>query len=202
LTHIFRASPACLFFLLMRCSKASNGGFSHFLSCPRSFFLSYLSSLISSSNDSLSLASLHVFYSFVHFDPITVTVSSTQFTFSLFFLDIFFLPYPRANRPPTITCGSSRGTSDPIFLFYFASRLRSASSVFCSLPPLHPLCRMSLLFIVPSFNCTWYLEPFLHASTESCEVAGCHSTTSTDSHSLILPSILPLMYSAMQLLLL
>jgi hypothetical protein len=64
---------------------------------PWSFFIYYLSSPISSSNDFLSRASLHLFCSFFHFDPITVTVSSAQFTFSFFFLDIRLLPYPRAN---------------------------------------------------------------------------------------------------------
>jgi hypothetical protein len=87
LTHIFRALPTCLSFLLVRCSKASNGGFSRLLTCPRYFFLTYLSSLVSLSNDIISRASLHIFFSFVHFDPIIVIISSAKFTFSLFFLD-------------------------------------------------------------------------------------------------------------------
>jgi hypothetical protein len=188
LTHIFRASPACLSFLLTQCSKASNGGFFHLLSCPRSFFLAYLSSLISSSNVFLSQASLHLLCSFVHFDPTTVTMSSTQFTFSFFFLDLRLLPYPRANRPPTLTCDLSQGTSDLSFLFYFDSRMRSAASAFCSMAPFPPLCRLSFVCLVPSFNYTWYLDHFLHAFIESYEATGCHSTTPVGSHSLILPS--------------
>jgi hypothetical protein len=164
----------------VRCSKASNGGFFRLLSCPRSVFLADLSSSISSSNDLLSLTSLHLFFSFAHFDPVSVTVSSAQFAFYLFFLNLHLLPYPRANRPPTLTCDSSRGTSDLIFLFYFDFRLRRAAFAFSSIPPSLPsLCRLSFLCLVPSFNCTWYLDPFPHAFTESCEATGCHNTTST-----------------------
>jgi hypothetical protein len=127
-------------------------------------------------------------------------VSSTKFAFSLFLLDICILPYLRANNPPTLNYDSSRGTSYMSFLFYFDSKLHSATSTFFSMPPLFPLCRLSFLFLVPSFNCTWYLDPFLHAFTKSFEAAGCCSTTSVSSHSLDLPSILHSTSSIAQLI--
>jgi hypothetical protein len=92
LTHIFWASPVCLPFLLVRCSKSSNNGFFHFLSCPQSIFLVDMSSSISSSNGFLFRNLLHLFFSFSYFDPTIVTVSPTKFTFYLFFLVLHFLP--------------------------------------------------------------------------------------------------------------
>jgi hypothetical protein len=39
--------------------------------------------------------------------------------------------------------------------------------------------RLYFLCLVPSFNCTWYLDPSSFALTDGCEVAGFHSTVST-----------------------
>jgi hypothetical protein len=121
-------------------------GFFCLLSCPRSIFLVDLSSSISSSNDLLSLTSLHLFFSSAHFDPVSVTVSSTQFTFLLFCLDLRLLPYPRANRPPTLTCDSSRGTSDLTSCFL---RLRTVQGSLCFLLDSSLPCADCLF-------CVWY----------------------------------------------
>jgi hypothetical protein len=94
-----------------------------------------MSSSISSSNDLLSLTSLHLFYSSTHFNPVLVTVSSVQFTFHLSYLNIHLLSYPRANRPPTLTFDSSRDTSDLILLIFFDFRLRREVYAFYSIPP-------------------------------------------------------------------
>jgi hypothetical protein len=51
--------------------------------------------------------------------------------------------------PPTLTCDSSRGTSDLIILFFFDSRLRSATLALFFMHPFHP-CADFLL-------CVWYL---------------------------------------------
>jgi hypothetical protein len=62
-----------------------------------------LSSSIFSSNNLLSLTSHHLFCSSAHFDPVSVTVSSAQFVFFLFFLNLRLLPYPRANMLQNIS---------------------------------------------------------------------------------------------------
>ena len=51
------------------------------------------------------------------------------------------------------------------------------------------LCKLSFLCLVPSFNCTWYLDPSYYAFTKSYEVSSCHSTISTGSHLSNLSSI-------------
>jgi hypothetical protein len=138
LTHVFRASPACLSFFPMRCSKASIGGFFHLLSCPRSIFLDDPFSSIFSSNDLFSLTSLLLFFFFDQFDLILVNVSSAQFALHLFFsffFTFFLNPYPRDNMPPTLTCESSRGIVYLNLLFYFDFRLCSAAYAFFSIPP-------------------------------------------------------------------
>jgi hypothetical protein len=91
LTCVLRASPTCLSLLIMQCSKAFNGGFFFLLSFPRSLFLVDMSSSISSFNDLLPFTLIHLFLSFDHFDPIKVILSSVQFTFCIFFLDLHLL---------------------------------------------------------------------------------------------------------------
>jgi hypothetical protein len=124
----------------------TNDGFFCLLSCPRSIFLVDLSSSISSSNDLYFLTSLHLFFSFAHFDPVTVTVSPAKCTFHLFFLVLRFFPSPRANKPPTLTCDSSRGTSDLILFFFFDFGLRTAVFAFCSMPSSCP-CADCLFYV-------------------------------------------------------
>jgi len=115
--------------------QSSNGGFFCLLKFPRSIFLTDISSSISSFNDLISLTSLCLLFSSSHFDLVLVTVSSAQFTFHLFFLNLYLLPYPSANRPPTLTYDSSRGTSYMNLMFFFNFRLCGAAFVFFSLLP-------------------------------------------------------------------
>jgi hypothetical protein len=74
--------------------------------------------------------------------------------------------------------------------FYFISTSDCARKPVLSALSLSSMCRPSFLCLVPSFNCTWYLDPFPHAFTESCEATGFHNTISTGFHSPNLPSIL------------
>jgi hypothetical protein len=75
-------------------------------------------------------------------------VSSLQFSFLIFFLNIHLLPYPRANRPPTLTCDSSQGTSDLKFLFFFDFKLRREACAFSAMPP--------FLLCADCLFCVWY----------------------------------------------
>jgi hypothetical protein len=59
--------------------------------------------------------------------------------------------------PPTLTCDSSQVTLGSSLLYYFNYRLHRVSCVFYSYLPI--MCRLSFLCLVPSFNCTWYLDP-------------------------------------------
>jgi hypothetical protein len=117
----------------MKCSKASIGCFFLLLSCPRSIIFVDLSSLIFLSDGLLPLTPLHIFFSFDYFDSVSIIVSSVQFASHLSFHNICLLPSPRANRPPTLTCDSSRGTSDLILLFFFEFRPCGAGCDFCSI---------------------------------------------------------------------
>jgi hypothetical protein len=135
--------------------QSSNGGFFHLLSCPRSVFLADMSSSISSLNDLISLTSL---CPSSHFD----LVSCVQFTFHLLCLNLHLLPYPRANRPPTLTYDSSRGTSDMNLLFFFNFRLCGAACAFFSLLPHY----VQIVFSVSGtqFQLHLVLGPFLFFS--------------------------------------
>jgi hypothetical protein len=169
------------------------------------------------------MSSIHIPFLPIILDPLIQRLAFSIFTpsFLLFCLlrpsgshyvshEVRFLPFlpcsslpsiTKGQQAPTLTYDSSRGTLDlnplccltldcvgqPWFLLYAFSP---------------SLCRLSFLCLVPSFNCTWYLDPFPTIFTESYEADGCHSTTSTDSHSLILPSSLPSMFSVAQLLVL
>jgi hypothetical protein len=100
LTLFFQASPACLSFLLTWCSKASNGGFSHFLSRPRSLSLVDLSSSISSSN-----------IDFPHFTPSFMLFCSLRPSDSHgVSCDVRFFPFLPCSSLPSITQGQQLST--------------------------------------------------------------------------------------------
>ena len=65
---------------------------SNFISAEQSIFIDDISSLLSPSNFFLSLTFLCLFFSFSHFDPISINLSSMQFSLCASFLNLHNLP--------------------------------------------------------------------------------------------------------------
>jgi hypothetical protein len=105
------------------------------------------SSLIFTFTDFLSLTLFLILCFFNHFESSLVCVPSEHFILCIYYYLIFYFflnTYPRANRPPTLTCDSSRVTTRLSFMYYFECRLHRAA---CALFSVHLSCVDCLFYV-------------------------------------------------------